>query len=155
MESEEAFVNMRPGRSSVPVADKITRQLHHVLPLSTQNSWRDRGWIRSMFNTATTLGYGALGLVMPHATARMVALRASMRLEHYGDKTEVLEIYDGPSTSVSACPHSSGAILTFVLNWNRGLSLCLSMVEPGVQDFLGCIRCCAMDFLKLFNPARW
>lgn len=95
------FENMRPGKAPVPFADKVTRALHSLIPVETQNRWRDNGSIRGLFDGLTTFGFAVLGVLMPHIGARMLALRSRMRSEQYGDSgREILEIYDGPCEEV-------------------------------------------------------
>src|SRR3546814_11099908 len=50
---------------------------------------------------STTLGLGAVSALLPHLGARMLHLRSNMRREQFGDKREVLEIYDGPCEEVA------------------------------------------------------
>mmetsp|Transcript_5282 Transcript_5282/g.7871 ORF Transcript_5282/g.7871 Transcript_5282/m.7871 type:complete len:296 (+) Transcript_5282:112-999(+) len=92
-----------PHLSTGPeVAQKMTRALGALLPLSSQNKFRDNGGFRSLADTSVLLSTPLIALTKPHAAANFLKLSKSYEEIRYGSHDmQRMELYLPSSTTTS------------------------------------------------------
>lgn len=123
-----------PVKLPPSIGDRITNFLHHLLPLSLQQSLRDNGYMRFLFDASVTIAAALIGMLKPSVAKNFFTISYYLQSYRYGHTTsENIEVIENEEAD-----SSKRRVLIFVHGgaWGSGRPWMYRLVSQALMSSL-------------------